>query len=135
MDIVKLSKILKPFQVEKLLQIVIDFHWAARRYADGRSSYYPSMFNDHVRTLQAMEVPLEETGDKTVFAQDGMGRVYDNLSDYEAKLAKINVAETRFIEDFDYFCKAGSIDIYQLPPSIQHAYHDWLKATGREDTV
>lgn len=74
---------LKPYQIEKLIQIVQDFHWMARRYADGRMSYAPSLFNDHVRALQQMGIDLNPTGDKTIWAHDAMGPAYDGMTENE----------------------------------------------------
>lgn len=37
-----------------LRKIVTDFHWMARRYADGRSSYVARMFNEHTRAMIQM---------------------------------------------------------------------------------
>jgi hypothetical protein len=73
------AKELEPYQIEKLIEIVRNFHWMARRYADGRMSYVTGLFNDHVRALQQMGVELNPTGDETVWAKDGMGRAFDGL--------------------------------------------------------
>lgn len=67
-----------------LRAIARDLHWMARRYADGRMTYATRLFNDHTRTLLALGVPLNPTGDSTVWARDGMGRAYDHLTDDEA---------------------------------------------------
>lgn len=69
---------------EALRRIAADFHWMARRYADGRSSYVTGLFNDHTRALLAMGVELNPTGDGTIWARDAMGRAYDGLTDEEA---------------------------------------------------
>lgn len=55
----------------KLGDVVQVLHWMARRYADGRQSYAPSLFNDQVRILQGMGITLNATGDGTVWAADG----------------------------------------------------------------
>lgn len=75
-------------QNETLRLIVRNFHWMARRYADGRSTYATRLFNEHVRTLLSMGVELDPTGDETIWARDGMGRAYDKLSDEEASLGR-----------------------------------------------
>lgn len=56
---------------EALEKIAHDLHWMARRYADGRRSYAPGLFNDHTRALLEMGVKLNPTGDGTVWANDG----------------------------------------------------------------
>jgi len=74
---------LKQYQVEKLIEIVRDFHWMARRYADDRMSYVTSLFNEHVRALQQMGIKLNPTGDETIWARDKMGSAYDGLPEDE----------------------------------------------------
>jgi hypothetical protein len=74
--------------LEKLVQIVVDFHWMARRYCDGRSTYAPHLLNEHVRVLQQMGIELNPTGDNAVFARDGAGRVYDKLPEDAVRLAE-----------------------------------------------
>lgn len=64
--------------------IVVDLHWMARRYADGRMSYAPALFNDHTRALLALGIVLNPTADGTVWARDGQGRDFDALTDAEA---------------------------------------------------
>jgi hypothetical protein len=71
-------------QIAKLIEIATDFHWMARRYCDGRMTYSTSLFNEHTRALLAMGIELNATQDETVWASDGMGRLYDGLSDSEA---------------------------------------------------
>lgn len=68
----------------KLREVAKDLHWLARRYADGRSSYATSLHNDHTRTLLSLGVPLNPTGDGTLWARDRDGRAYDGLTDEEA---------------------------------------------------
>lgn len=63
---------LQSYQINKLIEIVKDFHWMARRYVDGRSTYAPSLFNDHVRALQQMGIELNPGSDNTIWANDGM---------------------------------------------------------------
>ncbi len=72
-------------QLNELHNIIRDLHWMARRYADGRQSTCTSTFNDITRKLLEWEVPLNKTGDGTLWARDGGGRCYDNLSEAEAK--------------------------------------------------
>jgi hypothetical protein len=65
---------------EALRQIVVDFHWMARRYCSGRSSYATSLFNDHVRALLRLGVKLKRGTDDTIWALDGMGRELAGLT-------------------------------------------------------
>lgn len=67
-------------------QMLVDLHWMARRYADGRQSYATGMFNQITRSLIAMGLKLNATGDGTVWARDGAGRGCDGLTDEEASL-------------------------------------------------
>lgn len=67
-----------------LRTIATDLHWMARRYADGRSSFAPRMFNEHTRAMIQMGVELNPTSDEIIWARDEMGRSYDGLSDEEA---------------------------------------------------
>ena len=69
---------------EKLIEIVKDFHWMARRYADQRSSYAVGLFNGHTRWLLSQGIKLNSTGDETIWARDKGGRSCDGLSDQEA---------------------------------------------------
>lgn len=41
-----------------LEQVIVAIWWMARRYADGRKSYAPSMFNDYIDLAIAHQVPL-----------------------------------------------------------------------------
>ena len=63
---------------------VRDLHWMARRYADGRCSYAPGMFNDRVRDLLAAGFELGQP----LFARDGMGRAFDGLTEDEVSAAE-----------------------------------------------
>ena len=67
-------------------RIVIDLHWMARRYADGRQSYAPGLFNEHTREAIRLGVELNPTADGTVWARDGDGRACDHLTDVEAEM-------------------------------------------------
>lgn len=69
---------------EKLKEIIRDLHVPARRYSDGRSTYITSTLNRHVRYLLSIGMQLNWC-DGTLFARDGMGRMYDGLTDDEAK--------------------------------------------------
>src|SRR5690606_41919010 len=71
-------------ELEALRRIVVDLHWRARRYVDGRTSYATRLFNDHTRALVALGVELNRTSDGTIWARDGMGRAYDGLPEAHA---------------------------------------------------
>ena len=115
---------LTPHQISKLVEIVIDFHWMARRYCDGRMTYVTGLFNDHTRALELMGISLNETADGTVFAQDGMGRTYDGLDDSHARLAKIAETDTRLAEFFSHYAERNS---FLLPDYLKKAYDEWKK--------
>ncbi len=63
-----------------LRRIVADLHWMARRYADGRSSYAVSLFNERVRQLVNLKIRLNPTADGKIFARDSMGEEYEGVS-------------------------------------------------------
>lgn len=69
---------------EILRGIVRDFHWMARRYVDGRSSYVTGLFNDHVRDMLRLGIEPNQCIDKTIWARDSGGRAYDGLTEEEA---------------------------------------------------
>ena len=53
-------------------RIVQDIHWMARRYADGRRSYAPGMFNDAVRpAFEAGWLKPNGAADESQYARDG----------------------------------------------------------------
>lgn len=56
----------------------------ARRYADGRSTYATSSFNQVVRDVLRLGIKLNGN-DGTIWAKDGQGRLYDHLSPREAE--------------------------------------------------
>ena len=55
-----------------LEMIVKDFHWMARRYCDGRSSYAPALFNEHTQRLLDLGIILDGGSDGTIWAGDGV---------------------------------------------------------------
>lgn len=81
------------YRCAALEAVVRDLHWMARRYVDGRSSYAPGLFNDHVRTLQRLGIELNPTGDGTIWARDAMGRAFDGLTDEQAASSRIEGGE------------------------------------------
>lgn len=71
-------------KVEILTAVVKEFHWRARRYADGRSTYATSSFNQAVRDVLQLGIKLHGN-DRIIWARDGQGRDYDHLSPREAE--------------------------------------------------
>lgn len=67
-----------------LAEIIRNLHWMARRYADGRSSYAPSLLNSHVKELVELGYELRPP----LYARDGMGRDFDGLSDEDVRAAE-----------------------------------------------
>lgn len=61
-------------------QIVRDIHWMARRYANGRLSYAPGMFNDAIRkAVEGGWLKPPPASDK-----EGIYAVEGHISDLEA---------------------------------------------------
>lgn len=71
----------------ELKEAIRCFHWMARRYADGRSSYAPTKFNDHVRMIVDTGIGLNHP----LYARDGMGRKFDGLTDEEVAAAEADM--------------------------------------------
>lgn len=86
-DLYELLKMAVEAERERWNADLIDLHWMARRYADGRQSYATSLFNDIARRLIAAGIKLNQC-DGTLFARDAMGRGFDGLTDEEAATAK-----------------------------------------------
>jgi hypothetical protein len=63
-------------------EVIMDLHWMARRYADGRKSYVTRTFNDMTRKLLKLGVRLDKC-QEGMFARDAMGREFDGLTDDE----------------------------------------------------
>lgn len=57
----------------QLQSIILDTHWMARRYADGRRSYASGMFNRAMDRALALGLPLKEDTalNATFYASDG----------------------------------------------------------------
>lgn len=72
-------------QNEVLRRFVQDTWWMARRYADRRQSVAAGMFNDRMRELLELGVINLTPGlvDKTIWAQDGGGRKFDDLTEMQ----------------------------------------------------
>lgn len=118
-----------PEQVAKLIDVIIDFHWMARRYADGRMTYATSLFNNHTDALLELGIPLNMTADQTLYAQDGMGRRFDGLNVAHAHLAAISAAEQRLATCFAVYIEtnlSGEMDAF--PPFLRDAYQKWKHA-------
>ena len=62
-----------------LAEIVRDFHWMARRYADNRQSYATSMFNEYTAHLIRAGLMLNPCGDDGLWARDQMGAQYEGV--------------------------------------------------------
>lgn len=76
---------------EMLLAAFGDIWWMARRYADGRSTYAPKMFNDAMH--RALEAGFSKPnsggsdghGEEPIWAMDGGGARYSGLSPEEVE--------------------------------------------------
>jgi len=57
---------------EKLVSVILDTHWMARRYADMRRSYASGMFNRAMDRALALGLPLKEDSalNATFYADD-----------------------------------------------------------------
>lgn len=53
-----------------LREIIANIWWMARRYADGRSSYAPGLFNQCIEKAIANGVKIEDDNG-TIYADDG----------------------------------------------------------------
>lgn len=62
-------------RAKRLEYIITEISWMARRYADGRCTYAPSMYNDAIMEAIELGVPLRpDTALKenpTLFAREG----------------------------------------------------------------
>ncbi len=68
----------------RLRSIALVLQPCARRYADGRRTYVPSMVNDATRYLLSIGLPVNPCGERIIWARDEMGRTYDGLTDAQA---------------------------------------------------
>ena len=59
-----------------LKQIVVELHWMAFRYADGRSTFVPDTFNRLTEQLIGLGVEIVSRRDGNVFARDGMADMF-----------------------------------------------------------
>lgn len=97
---------------------LMSLHWMARRYADGRSSYSPGLFNDIARKLLAAGVELKTPH----FARDGMGRRFDGLTDEQVKEAESDMPRG-FTPEADERLKDALDALEELLPA------DWRDGT------
>lgn len=73
---------------EYLESIILDIHWMARRYADGRMTYAPDKFNRAMIKAITLGIPLKKdiiVHPPSIFAQDGDERCRKDLSKGEPK--------------------------------------------------
>lgn len=69
---------MKSKREEQLESIIRDIMWMARRYADGRSTYAPNMFNRAMDLCIDLGVNVKPDGpDQKIYADDGMLGKYD----------------------------------------------------------
>lgn len=71
-------------RIDALERCCENLHWMARRYADNRTSYVTSLFNDITRELLSLGVKLNPTGDQIIWARDSMGNNFARISQEEA---------------------------------------------------
>jgi hypothetical protein len=59
----------------KLLEsIILDISWMSRRYADGRNTYAPAMYNDAIKEALQLGLPIQKdttVEPPTLFAREG----------------------------------------------------------------
>ena len=67
--------------IEELDKILVDLHWMAQRYADGRRSYVTSMFNQHTKRL--IELGFLKKSCQPLFAKDGNGEAFQGITNTE----------------------------------------------------
>lgn len=77
----KTNKISLKKENEILRSIIKDISWMARRYATGRSSVAPGLYNECAAKSLELGIELNPTADGTIWAEDGMGRSFDSLTD------------------------------------------------------
>jgi hypothetical protein len=61
----------KPVSEEGLLDVMREVIWMARRYADGRSTYAPSIVNEAIDYLLSKGVMIEADASIGMYARDG----------------------------------------------------------------
>jgi hypothetical protein len=56
---------------ETLRHIIYEISWMARRYAHGRATYAPDMYNRAITAAVRLNVKLNEADHESVYADDG----------------------------------------------------------------
>ena len=58
---------------QQLRRVIFEIHWMARRYATGRSSYAPSMFNDALKVAIDLgcDIKPDPADNNKIFADFG----------------------------------------------------------------
>lgn len=64
-------------KIARLTTIITETLWMARRYADGSSTYAPSMVNSAIDACIAMGITIEPDGN-TIYARNGLGGEWDS---------------------------------------------------------
>jgi hypothetical protein len=109
-----------------LEHVIINLHWMARRYADGRQTYAPGLFNDCTRSLLQMGIELKGGADGTIWARNSLGRQYDDLTDEEAAQGIVTQRdETR----------SGSVERSEIEPGPKDAPKDSGSPTPLQEAV
>lgn len=102
----------------KMLRAAVrDLHWMARRYADMRSTYAPSMLNEHTRALLAAGVHIKEP----YFARDGGGRRFDGLTEAEVAAAADDMPRGFTPEPNQRLCDALNV-LAECRPYVTSGY-------------
>jgi len=56
---------------EALRHIIYEISWMARRYAHGRATYAPDMYNRAITAAVRLNVKLNESDHESIYADDG----------------------------------------------------------------
>lgn len=75
-------------RIDILERIVVELHWMARRYADGRQSYVSKDFNDYTRELLVLGLKLNPGHEGTIWARDRDGPGASGLTQEEFDLGE-----------------------------------------------
>ena len=72
---------------EALRHIIYEISWMARRYAHGRATYAPDMYNRAITAAVRLNVKLNEGDNKSVYADDGcLGKWVPEKQDFQKEL-------------------------------------------------
>lgn len=115
-----------PITVTLSAKDVSTLHWMARRYADGRSTYAPSLLNEVTRRLLSTGMILEaDTCDGTNFAVDGMGDLgfRSGLSndEYETAMQSADKKLKRLIDALYETRRNGLLSVNELQFLLKEA--------------